>query len=647
MSFICQCVCVAKKLEAPDITLDSIPTAVLHQYFRESVSTKALDETLLLAIATSLHHTRRPSDGTDEDAQLCLARAVTLHVKQNSSTMPPCPKVYYHLLMAFHRLRAYQDGWDFFRWLSRQEVEYTSPEVYGAGIELVSALNAAPDTIRATITELLDTALDRFPDGFVKYHFQPNARLANRSIVAKQGQESLQLLARATRCFLRHHLIQEGYLGLDTLLRLCPTSTPLIVVSEAVNQRNVFEAYKVLLLRYRNHTGSRHTSPVPLISKINRLLRTDDHIGELQADLRVELITACVTLVRACLASGGSFDAQMCTSVVKALSYVDGSDEALEQRIFPLAHRLVYGFLEQQLPIHRSVTPINALLSVAARMEDKTHFAEICSVLEDAGVTADASTYMTMMGHATEQGNLSAFKLAWEGLRDVEPPGTPASQRHWAWFASRGPSFGEQGRQWAAAQVRQYAAFIPDPVSIQRIVSETPAVTAGTRMVHTRIKRGSATEALNSLVDSLDRLLLDVTKTTQPDFASHQFPMSISPRHEPPIASDDVLRNVYNRLTARSETEVPPESAGPTLHLNGYTVEDLRYENWKTLTELLRFSSIFQVQESQMGQDDDDQLRAITQTLRQIVDTPHLNRVEDVQAHVEQWRCIGKESDEK
>ncbi|KAF1809363.1 hypothetical protein P152DRAFT_161770 [Eremomyces bilateralis CBS 781.70] len=589
------------------------------------------------------------------------------HIKQTKT--PPWPQSYHHLLMTFKELNAPQEGWDFFRWLTRQGVEYTSPEVYGAGIELVSALSGTEnDAIRTTIAELLDSAIERFPDGFVKYHFQPNALLTDRSAIAKQDQESLLLLARATRCLLHHGLIQDGYLGLDTSLRLCPTSTPLIVVSEIINRRNVVEAYKVLMLRYRNGTGLRHTSPTPLISKINGILRTDDRLRELPAELRVDLIIACVSLARACLASGGSFNAQMCSSVIKSLSYIvgfEGADDALENSIFPLAQRMVFHYLEHELPSKRSVTPINALLTMAARMENKNPFAQLCNWLQDSGVDADSSTYMIMMSHAVGQQNLNAFQLAWEGLRDIsERSGKPLLQRHWVWFVSKRSSFGSEGREFVASQFQENRSTIPDQGQIQRILNSTEdhstidsdigAPGDGSPLTSVQESQGqtSTAEVLVRLNGHADQLLTEMVNPVRGNFADHSFPMSISPRLEPPICSDDDLRIIYDRLTSVPKTAGSwvAENKEPSLHRNGYTIENLRFQNWKTLTELLRFSSIFP---KQSGPEDtpDGSLRAITETLRQLesslptdqeIQKP-ASRLDGLQARIEQWRDISQE----
>lgn len=570
------------------------------------------------AIAQALHtalRRYRPEKKDDKTPPEMTVLADLLVADIGAHSLPPNHTAHLHLLAFYKEARQLQKGADFWAWLESQDDSYVSPAVYGAAIELL-AVQGRP----AEETENLYTqALKRFPGSFNEYHLSPQAVLPNRSQPFNLTGIPVTLLQGILTARLLRGDIKNAYMALDTALRLFPTQLPSRFFTLFVTERPVPEAYKVFMIACRSGIPLGPDSLKALLTKLR-------HVAVADPIANASVLRSMITASYAYAAAGASLSSTHLTEIVIAVTSIlkhrDTQTLAtteLQQLVDPIMlaiSKLFATWVDQGA--RPGIAAFNSIITNLAGKGKREDILKTClDDMQELELEPSIVTRRSLVIAAGDIGNPALLRSAWYDLLDERHKNAATVDfSDWQALAKASRLVGEE--EFVRLQVSEIGDALPlNEHMVGRIQGLLAEEVKKPRTAGSKV----SVEQIRKLIDNImrDAQYMDEQLATNRlrNFRNNPLPMSLASDGCDDHAQEQELRHVYDELTtdtsfayqhdvnepeAESETEAEVESdksssldtvqpLEPALSTTGFDYAELRFQNWKTMNELLAESA--------------------------------------------------------
>ncbi|KAK8206858.1 hypothetical protein M8818_004693 [Zalaria obscura] len=593
-----------------------------------------LGEEDVAAIAQVVHFALRQRSGKEKKKgpTELLAFVDTLVADIKSKVLPPSPEAHLHLLATFKEAEAFDKGSEFWEWLVKQTDDYVSPSVYGAAIELLAARGRPAEETE----DFYIQALKRFPGTFNEYHLSPDAILTDRSqptitkgipITLLQGILTARLLRGDTR---------DAYLALDTAFRLYPTQVPPRFITLFITERPVSEGYKVFMMACRSGVIPGPDGLRTLLSKLRDAVEAGKTTNA--TALRAMLISAY-----SYAAAGGTLTPNSltevviaCTSVLQERAFVRCTSTDLREITDAVLALLPKIFeIWARHGARPGVAIFNTIITnIAGKGKRKEVFQTALSDMEALGLEQTLVTHRSILTAAGDLQDKEMLQRAWTRLVQFrEASGGPVEISDWNILAKAANKADCQ--EFVQQQIKELAHMVT-PGIVSRIAGR----------LQERVNSPDA-EAAKPRIEEMKTLLLSLRRDVEVandrllanpirDFCHEPIPISLGAISAGlPAEAEARMRSVYDEMTTDPATRIPKpadseptaeepedasddaanaedavksetehfletevsttdtlEPASPAIAPTGYPLDELRYQNWKTITQLLSESQM-------------------------------------------------------
>ncbi|TKA77119.1 hypothetical protein B0A49_03224 [Cryomyces minteri] len=587
-----------------------------------------LEKNNVRKIAQLIHSTYRRDPEQKPRLQALLEFADTLVRDTRKQALPSSPYAYLHLLSFFKEARQYERGYEFWSWLAKQDDEYVNPAVYGAAIELL----AYHGQKLGDLEQMYVSALKRFPGTFSEYHLSPRAIVPDRAAPMIFPGLHMTLLQGILTARILHGDWRNAYLALDTALRLFPTQVPHRFFELFLYERPLAEGYQVFLLACRSGVNMTSHAVTRLLDKIASLKP-----GPFESSTNgVILVRAMLNAIDAHQRAGGKLHAVASGIVIKALGDLllsrsftscNSSDrERIVDVLLDTVRETIKLFASHGIP--PSLSTFNNIISAVAGRTGRIDIIE--NVLRDAsavGLEPDEITRRAILVAAGDMRDMELLAASWQKLVEANAAkGLQPQAPDWLTLAR-------------AASKLNNAAFVEEQkvlfahtltqgmnTKIQRELDRAKARGPEVGMSDS-LSTAAIEDGLRTILAHVLRMSKSVADGHQPSLYESPVAMSIDMSRSilaDTFASEQELMSLYDELTtdarqyrqtrkqgdpsqilqgapsvprqhpdSRPQEEVQsPIATSPT----GFPLDKLRYENWKSINELLLEADIYETQ---------------------------------------------------
>ncbi|KAI5210056.1 hypothetical protein E4T39_00668 [Aureobasidium subglaciale] len=545
----------------------------------------------------SVRQTRIPAELNN------LADLLVLDIQ--AKALPPSYDAHLHLLSFYKESAAYEKGNAFWSWLVKQGDDYVNANLYGVALELFAFQGRpAEDT-----EQLYEQALDRFPGVFLRYHLAHNAVIADRSQpTAISGIPRALLQGILTARILRGDA-KSAYLTLDTTLRLFPIKLPARFVTLFVQERPLNEAYKVFLLACHAGATPGHDALKILLTNMRKVVaaRPLENAAMLRA-----MVTACY----AHMASGAALHNKSLNELVIAITgllkdraFTGMSSDRLRSitdGIGALISDLFGIWASQNSP--PGIASFNSMIAnLAGRGKRQDVIDHSLEALEHYGLKPNTVTFRSILAAAGEMGDAEAIRSAWTNLvaNRIE---NGAALELIDWQNLLKAARRTDNPDYVLQQLTNFQHIVPTHI-LDRMNSAIQAGSFSRRLDSDKSLESEYCMTVAKSTKILDVLKQDIDYLSAHSRSGRNFyaePLSFSLQDRASVytgVSEQHIRTVYDEMTTDSSTTLnllPPslfeseteaetevEKQGPAMSPTGYPLDELRYQNWKTINELL------------------------------------------------------------
>ena len=559
---------------------------------RKAVRFGAEDATAMAqALNTAVHELPVGKDRRVPQELLRFADLLVQDIRNNH--LPPSRPGHFHLLTFFREAEQYDKGSSFWSWLVEQDDTYVNPQSYRVAIEILS-IQGKP---AGEVEDLYALALKRYPGNFNEYHLSPQSVVSDRSQPINVSGIPTTLLIGIVSARLLRGDTKNAYIGLDTALRLFPAQVPARMFAILIEERPASEAYKVFLLACRSGVVVGQDTVKTLLTKL-RTLATSSPIANEFA------IRAVITSVYLYIVTGGKMASSHLTEIVlstagivqdrKLNAMTSTQLNEITDRLFVLVKEL-FEVCSQQ-GVRPSIVTFNSIITnLVGKGGRRDRLADLLVDIQTLQLRPSAVTYRSIL---TAAGNLHDSELlqsSWSDLAEIrESSGTPLNYSDWLIFARAAVECGDV--DFVRQQLQRLAHTVTRSISerIENILQGGP---------HDQAKSDDSVE-LSTVFELIDRIGSDVHRLGQAFqgdalWVSHEGFLSMSLGENTQVEDRFVgdhgierkLRALYDELTTDPQAQGAIGSAAPALPAavssTGIPFDELRYQNWKTINELL------------------------------------------------------------
>ncbi|KAK4976602.1 hypothetical protein LTR66_010797 [Elasticomyces elasticus] len=539
-------------------------------------------------------------------------------------TLPASATANHHILGFYRDAREFEKGYEFWAWLVRQDESYVSPTIYGTAIELLATQGESLENLE----ELYIQALKRFPGSFNEYHLSPEAIVPDRTQPADIYGIPMLLLQGIMTARLLHGDVQNAYLALDTALRLCPTVVPTRFFEVFAEERPLFEGFKVFLLACRAGIATGEGRFKALLYKLREVHPRAPFAQHVTA------VRATFTAAYAYAGGGGQFKRSHLDELVIGLTGLLAHPCIMQLQTSKRAEvvDIILAMLRRTLEVFAKVGALPSMSSfnsIISNVAGKGRRWEAMPMaLSDAAALGLKPTRVTERAIVTAAGELADQDLvaqSWSALvRMRESQGNTMEYADWKVLANACRLAGNV--EYIKLQKEEQAhALTPDITSaIDSFVEWAKNGDAPEELQHIATFE-QATEEVRKIDKDLDFIGERLKVGLVLDFRKEPLPMSLSgdrTDHSELTLPEPELRALYDELSTdpaqqslQHDTQVAmssdslgtkedisaqsignkpqdvlavsaPELPAPQSS-TGFPLDELRYENWKSINELL------------------------------------------------------------
>ncbi|KAF2101572.1 hypothetical protein NA57DRAFT_53527 [Rhizodiscina lignyota] len=549
-----------------------------------------------------LHEAYRQKSNVPTVVETLKAFSESIIQDYQKGSLPPHPVASVHLLSFLRESKQYDRASELWSWLAGQNQDYVSPHLYGVAIEIQTQQVVPLEKLE----ELYKDALRRFPGQFLGYHFSPTAIVQDRSqFTIIKGLSSTLLQGIFTARILSGDWI-NGYLAFDTALRLFPTQVQPRFFEVLLYERPMAEAYHAFMVACR---AGIVLSPKATIHLLGKLL--DGHLSAPNAAINVlnVMIAYAGTRKNAPLPFYfvGIFIKAM-TQLAHSVKNEDaGFERATRQRLGQATCKIVLTLLRAGVEPNASI--FNSLLKMAMLSGQPELHWEILGAMKVHEVKPNVLTYSALLNIMLATGDFDEFKSAWTAyVASVEGAGEQLPLKEWInlaraaadRFPGSGPSFVEE----QLLALKHTLTEFKEELIRTKLHEDARTSEPQSQMNETESFQdsGSVETFMDRLLEKESRLKETMSSAEPHDF--YNMPMPLDPFMDDDTgvgtAKDQTslqllaehvenLRKLYDELTTDPYLPAPEreESAPVPQSRTGYPLEELRFQNWKSVTGLM------------------------------------------------------------
>ncbi|KXT00846.1 hypothetical protein AC578_944 [Pseudocercospora eumusae] len=602
--------------------------------YNELPEKRPLAEGDFTAIAQWLHQAlrlenqarARKENTKREDTEEIVAFVDQLVQDVRQGNIVPSVQANQHILGIYKESGTLDAGKRFWSWLEGQDDSHVQIQTYAVTIEVLAAAGAPLDELEA----LYGRALIRFPGSFHAYHLSPEAILSDRERLPSVRGLPIGLLQAITTARLMRGDSRNAYLGLDTALRLYPTSVAVRFLRLFMTERPLSEAYTVFAMACQ----AGYKLPTQTYRNLLDDLRTMIDPNSLNSQIAtLRTILAATYLQLGCSGALFSNTTSLLIVTISELFRLPGVAEvesrkrkrlvdsvlALIRKIFEVFAR--YGALPTQ-------SAFNAIIiNIAGYGSSKEVIGIALKDLEALGMKPNDITRRSILSVAGIYKDEEFVKKSWDDIvaarRDEDEWPTEKD------FFVLAKVCKQIGSDFAQKQFDALKTFVPEAwhnaiqYSIDKQEAEKSSSTDANKEIGSFDQLSAGIETLYADLDVIDKVTSD--RPAVLDFSEHNVPLQIldtaklmqSPLNIP----EEDMRSIYDSLTTEEAAVSPsgesgqheaPEprsqdsSAGDVVeaarkHLSSQpeqiirsstnvTLGELRYRNWKCINYLLQLA---------------------------------------------------------
>ncbi|TKA30436.1 hypothetical protein B0A50_02663 [Salinomyces thailandicus] len=533
----------------------------------------------------------------DIDEMVDFAKRVVNRIRKGE--LPPDAPTHFHLLALFKDSGDLGSGSSFWQWLENQDDGHVNAAVYGIAIELLAVCGNP----LSELEELYERALERFPGTFSAYHLAPNAVVSDREAPTAIPQVPMLLLQGILMARLLHGASKDAYLALDTALRLYPIQSPsrsFRFFRSFMDERPLVESFTVFAIACRAGNAPSHDFMKALLMSIRQSSDLTSPAGLFSA------LRQMLTLSYLYLGGGGHLTGlnEIVITLTQTLR-VRGMTK-LEAKGKRRVAEGVANVIRQVLVVfaRAGATPgISAFNSIITNLagfgESKQMIGVALRDAESMGLQPNDVTRRSILAAAGQLGDRELFGGSWNEL--VHTKAQVGERPEAADFnvlvkAARSVGAVDFAREackgmesYMTNEQSQSIHSRLDSPDVERIVDEGTPVDVDT---------------LLKLLDVLqaDLVVFDERTKNQPglqDFSKQTLPMGLlAPTPELRLPEEE-LRRLYDEMTTEQRAHqllqpMPVTSASSDAAFSRTSISfgQLRYENWKTINNLLEWAEL-------------------------------------------------------
>lgn len=557
--------------------------------YPDMVAMSALTHDDTYAMARLVHNEYRRSPHKQELLPKLLKFVDTLIQDLQSGALPPHRRANIHLISFLKDAKRYSRGFEFWSWLVRQDEEHLDAAVYGAALELLAYHGEKLESLET----LYNQALKRFPGTFTQYHLLPEAIVPDRSQPVTIRGLPMTLLQAITTARVLHGDWRNGYLGLDTALRLFPTQTPTRFFEVFMYERSLAECYQIFMLACRSGVV---LNPKMLTAALNRLVDSQHRSSdERNLGYNSMLIQGMLNSIHAYAGAGGTVDGRHVNVLLNGLMHLHSrwaSDEAANcnHLISAAARHVVIAFARVGIAPH--ISTFNTLLTIAMKTRSWEQLEASLKNMSSLALEPDHLTHRILVTAAGWMEDPQRIEEAWKALVDAtQSKGQKLDRLDWLALAKAVANMDQDLITWE--RIASWSAAIPRYFEEMVAERRSRAPNGDGACKPDATSQPDAIPELDATVRfELQHLMSRVTLITEliqsrrlQDFYEVPLPMSL----EPPIGpkgTEEQLRQIYDELT--TDPRQPPSPDLPkAVSATGFPLDELRFENWVTVNELL------------------------------------------------------------
>lgn len=314
----------------------------------------------------------------------------TLIADLRSGSVPGHPLASVHILSCLKEMEEFDTANTFWEWLITQSDEHTDARVYGAAIENLAYQGESLKTLEALYTD----AISRYSSSVIPAVARDTGK--NTRLMLFQGIITARLL---------HGEWAAAYEGFDVCVRLYPTLTPPRLYELIIYERPVMEGYIVFLMACR--AGS---PPKPLV--LTPLLKG------LWSETRD--IKAMVRAVYAFAGAGGKPSFQHLNTLIGAILSSVGTapkpvgHDDISVTAMNLIRDLIGAF--GRIGVPPSLSTFNTIISLAGKLGRVDLVYSCLRELSTAGLNPNMVTYRIILNTFGQLFDSQAVRRAWTDL---------------------------------------------------------------------------------------------------------------------------------------------------------------------------------------------------------------------------------------
>ncbi|KAI4195149.1 MAG: hypothetical protein LQ350_007383 [Teloschistes chrysophthalmus] len=263
-------------------------------------------------VARNLHNLSRKfrSDSDKDSEKLVNEMVETVRKAYVAGLIPSAPLFSMHLFAYYKESGHFNQGLDFWNWVSKADDAPLAPVFVGPAIEMLAVYGAGIQYCE----DIYQRTLDQQNDISSQYHLSPGAILPDRSKPANIKGASLLLLQGILTARVLYGKWQSSYLTLDTSFRLLPTQMVPRILALFVYERPIFEVLPVFYMYCRGGNVVPGQTFMALLKSMKALA---DHISTYT--FKIKIIEAIVSMLEAYVASGGVLSTSHLNMIARAL----------------------------------------------------------------------------------------------------------------------------------------------------------------------------------------------------------------------------------------------------------------------------------------------------------------------------------------
>ncbi|KAL9587156.1 MAG: hypothetical protein Q9212_000429 [Teloschistes hypoglaucus] len=538
------------------------------------------------------------SDNDKDSEKLVDEMVETVRKAYVAGLIPSAPLFAMHLFAYYKESGRFNQGLDFWNWISKADDAPLAPVFVGAAIEMLAVYGAGIQYCE----DIYQRTLDQQNDISSQYHLSPGAILPDRSKAANIKGTSLLLLQGILTARVLYGKWQSSYLTLDTSFRLLPTQMVPRILDLFVYERPIFEVLPVFYMYCRGGNVVPGQTFMALLKSIKTLA---DHISTYT--VKIKIIKAIVSMLEAYVGSGGVLSTRHLNMIARTLvsalpqNHTTRSKTPFTPRVEDMT-RTIVGLLTNLIHYFSlgnarpNRVTFDGIISQAL-LQGYPNLAKVAlQDMQELDLSPEKSAVLDLLRGAYLLRDSAMLKTTWACLRNLASSEQEQALDTRSWTVMKACCDDEFFQE----QLQDLAPRLPSG-------AKTAADLADRSMFNTQLFAGQGLEAPS--VDDV-RAFQCFCETVQLSFermervqSGKYRDLTNNPVDEktifdwPDTGEESWQRSLYEELTyegnqkssrpSQVEQDLDPQHLAHAVSDTGIRFDELRYSNWKTINKLL------------------------------------------------------------